>query len=116
MDQSTLVLDTVIMKDNDAGRSTKNIFSVFSVLYILGSTLSYDSHVLSVTDSTLSLFFGGFIFLSVNCTAYIEGTSFTNSEAYNGGAIYVSSDSQLTVTGSTFTDCYASSNGGAIFA
>ena len=93
---------------------TKNIFTVFSSLYIYNSIFLYSSHISSISSPSLNVFFGGFINLGVASQASIFTTKFTNGEAYNGGAIYVSSESSLNVSDCLFTDNYANT-GGAIF-
>jgi hypothetical protein len=80
------------MKNNMAERRTKNIFTVFSSLYIYSSIFEYDNHNLTIDSSGLNVYFGGFINLGVASLAYIQSSNFVNGEAYSGGAIYVSSE------------------------
>lgn len=101
------MLDGVTFKNNNSGRRAKNIFTVFSKIYIANSYFENDRYTLVYQGDNINNFLGGYMFLGVNSYGFIYKSSFSKGEAYNGGAIYVSSEAILEVYWSTFTDNYA---------
>lgn len=96
---------------NHADIKTKNIFTGFSDIYVIGSqfrnklTAEYQARAI----------YGTFFFVILDVNLYIENTAFNDGLAQQGGAIYITGTSSVTMKKAQFYSNKALLQGGAVF-
>ena len=104
-DESVVLLDDCMFKNNDAGDGGAALFVTNSSVKIRNSIFDGNGRMLML---------GGAIRMQNKATLYITSSVLNFNEAHSGGAIYMENLAQLEIHNSTFDSNVAAHRGGAI--